>query len=187
MPPIVKGQSRGYGIMRVRGKVLKTHRIAWELANGPIPDGLSVCHSCDNPPCCNVEHLFLGTHADNMADMIAKKRDRPGDFNAAKTHCPQGHPYDEANTIVRRNSRECRACKKLSNAKSCAKLVELRIRVTGIRGLGKYNSAKTHCPQGHEYAGSNLQMGPDGRRSCRICSYAAGDRYRARLREATKN
>ncbi len=50
------------------------HRVAWVFANGAIPKGLHVLHRCDTPPCCNPEHLFLGTHADNMADMTAKKR-----------------------------------------------------------------------------------------------------------------
>lgn len=71
----------GYGqISRggAAGGLVQTHRAAWELANGPIPDGLFVCHRCDNPPCCNVEHLFLGTVADNAADMVAKGRSARG-------------------------------------------------------------------------------------------------------------
>ena len=60
----------GYG--QSNGKL--AHRTAWETAHGPIPDGIEVLHSCDNPPCHNPEHLFLGTQADNMADMDAKGR-----------------------------------------------------------------------------------------------------------------
>ncbi len=55
------------------------HRAAWEYTRGPVPAGLFVLHRCDNPPCCNPAHLFLGTQADNMADMQAKGRQAKGE------------------------------------------------------------------------------------------------------------
>jgi hypothetical protein len=64
----------GYGMLRINGAAVTAHRTSWTVFNGDIPDGMSVLHRCDNPCCCNPEHLFLGTHADNMADMTAKGR-----------------------------------------------------------------------------------------------------------------
>ena len=67
----------GYGTIWKGTSMALTHRALWEEVNGPIPEGLLVLHTCDNPPCCNPEHLFLGTQADNNADMVAKGRHRP--------------------------------------------------------------------------------------------------------------
>lgn len=64
----------GYGSIRVNKKLIKAHRFAYELAYGPIPDGMDVLHHCDNPPCCRPDHLFRGTAADNGRDMVAKGR-----------------------------------------------------------------------------------------------------------------
>jgi hypothetical protein len=64
----------GYGRIRDGSRLLLAHRAAWEVANGPIPEGMFVLHRCDNPPCCNLNHLFLGDHAANDADKRAKGR-----------------------------------------------------------------------------------------------------------------
>jgi hypothetical protein len=81
----------GYGKIGVAGRVEFAHRVAWTLTNGPIPAGLYVLHHCDNPPCCNPAHLWLGTYADNNADKAAKGR----------SHRPERRPvwvmYGDAN------------------------------------------------------------------------------------------
>lgn len=65
---------RGYGQFNLGGSVLKAHRISWEYFYGPVPNDMHVCHSCDNPKCVRPDHLFLGTHQDNMKDSFSKNR-----------------------------------------------------------------------------------------------------------------
>ena len=77
----------GYGHMRVGNNVrLYAHRVSWELHYGKIPDGMLVCHRCDNPPCVNPLHLFLGSHADNHADRNAKGRQARGERHGRRLH-----------------------------------------------------------------------------------------------------
>ena len=110
---------QGYGHIRVEGKVTFTHRLAWQLSFGAIPSNLFVCHSCDNPPCCNVAHLWLGTNLENQRDMHSKGRgNRSGKFNAVKTHCPQGHSYSGENLYISpRKGRVCITCMHTSGQK----------------------------------------------------------------------
>jgi hypothetical protein len=73
--------SGGYGHISIDKVRWLTHRLAYTLAKGEIPQGRLVCHTCDNPPCCNPDHLFLGSHGDNNRDKITKNRDAFGEKN----------------------------------------------------------------------------------------------------------
>ncbi len=93
---------KGYGQIRVAGKLLYAHILAWEFENGPVPPGHEVHHRCVNPPCVNEAHL--------EATPAEEHPDRPNVLNAAKTHCHRGHPFDSLNTGRYKGERVCREC-----------------------------------------------------------------------------
>jgi HNH endonuclease len=70
------GIRRGYGRLRHNGEDQYVHRLMWLTEKGEIRKGLHICHHCDNPPCCNVDHLFMGTSGDNQRDAYRKGRHR---------------------------------------------------------------------------------------------------------------
>jgi HNH endonuclease len=116
------------------------HRIVWMFANGPIPPGMMVLHHCDNTRCVHLPHLYLGTHQQNVDDMVERGRHR----NQKKTHCPQGHPLDGVRAS---GVRWCKTC----NRKP---VKELRDR--------------DRCGRGHLFDEENTIRHPDGRQ-CRAC------------------
>lgn len=81
---------RGYGSITIAGKAARAHRVAWQFDNGAIPVGMMICHRCDNPPCCNPAHLFLGTPQDNVLDMVAKGRHVRGPRDESATNWARG-------------------------------------------------------------------------------------------------
>lgn len=120
--------SGGYGRLKVRQRYKAAHRLAWELAKGPIPPGMMVCHRCDVPACINAVHLFLGTHADNAAD-----RERKG-----RTKSPTGHAIGEAcgnSRLTPQLVRDIRASR-LSNAAVARNLGVAKSTVSRVRSGG---------------------------------------------------
>lgn len=92
----------GYGKTHYKGNRWLTHRLAWTLAYGQIAAGLFVCHSCDNPSCCNPTHLWLGTCADNLYDMALKGRAATGQKNGSYKH-PDRLPHGSTHHMAKLN------------------------------------------------------------------------------------
>ena len=114
--PVTKNLNvSGYAIVYVNGEIIKAHRYALEQKLGrPIREGYEACHHCDVKNCDEPEHLFEGTHFQNMRDAARKgKLDHGntwGSINAAKTHCLRGHELSGDNVRTYRGSRICKAC-----------------------------------------------------------------------------
>ena len=101
---------RGYGAVGRGGSKFQTHRIAYELLVGAIPNGLELDHLCRTPPCLNPEHLEPVTRLENQRRAFLAV----GHHQSKKTHCLRGHPFNLFNTYFHGGSRQCRVCKNLS-------------------------------------------------------------------------
>ena len=103
-------KNTGYGQFKFNGKPVGAHRVSFMLFCGDIPPGMLVCHHCDVRRCVNPEHLYLGTHSDNLRDAFDRTR-------FAKTHCVHGHELAGENLRLSGGKRICRACaRRRSNA-----------------------------------------------------------------------
>ena len=94
-----RGANRqGYGKIKLAGRTMLAHRLAFEAFVSPIPEGMQVCHRCDRPGCVNPAHLFVGTSADNHADRDAKGRQARGDRQGLRRH-PERAPRGEEDKL----------------------------------------------------------------------------------------
>ena len=100
---------KGYGGVAIKNKTHRAHRVVYELLVGPIPVGLDLDHICRNRGCVRPDHLEPVTCKENLMRGLTHAA-----LNAAKTHCPHGHLYDEKNTILKKSgTRLCRECNKI--------------------------------------------------------------------------
>lgn len=159
-----------YGQIGVQGRAVRTHRIVAHLfLELDMDSDLCVLHRCDNPPCCNPEHLWLGTIADNNADKIAKGRanfPKPGDA------CRKGH--DLTAPGARSAGGRCAECLRIWGRNRRREMNPDTLPPTGEREV---------CAQGHPYTPENTYTYPDtGWRKCRTCQRAKDRAAAARKR-----
>ncbi|MGQ4353210.1 HNH endonuclease [Streptomyces drozdowiczii] len=163
----------GYGRYYSKGSVARAHRLIYEIAIGPIPEGAHldhICHGrdescpggngCQHRRCCNPTHL----EPVSLVNNVMRGRSQAA-LNARKDRCKRGHPFTPSNTrLTPDGRRRCMACSGLTG-----------------KGIGSAESAKTSCPQGHSYDAENTKVAlrPDGSFKCRICRTCARDRARA--------
>lgn len=150
----------GYGVFGQKKpfkKTHKAHRFSFELANGPIPEGLVLDHLCRNRACVRPDHLEPVTLGENLL----RGETGPG-INARKTHCTFGHEFSPENTFLRAGKRYCKMCTRARD--------RIRKPKKTTPSQAEINRAKTHCPSGHPYSGDNLSLSKCGRmRSCKAC------------------
>ncbi len=168
--------AHGYGSIwsAVTRRDEEAHRVSYELYRGPIPAGLHLDHMfrCGRQ-CINPWHLEAVTQAENN-----RRSDRMVRLQRAKTHCPKGHPYDEANTYWLKNPRrrDCRTCM-IQRARD-------RRRARRLAKGTVLNAEKTHCPKGHPYDESNTYV-LNGKRYCRRCTAEHQRAYQRRRHRRT--
>lgn len=144
----------GYGNFWMGKKCAKAHRASLVLIGASVPSNMEVDHLCNRRDCVNPTHLRIVTRAENHNRVVWP--------NSQKTHCANGHAFDEGNTLWRKDgkSRQCRTCTRN----------RMRLKRGSIMHGINWRSLVTHCIRGHPLSGDNLHIHPSsGKRVCKIC------------------
>ncbi len=163
-----KSNGYDYGLFWWNGKQGMAHVFAYEQVHGLLLPNVELDHLCRNRWCVNERHLQPVSHKDNLL----RSPDTQVSKNLQKTHCPQGHPYDEENTYKWRTSRICKLCQDAADKRHQAS-VQKHARAQNVR--------ITICPQGHEYTEDNTYW-LRGKKSCRTCNREKAARFRSRMK-----
>lgn len=155
-------KSNGYGSFRICGRPFYAHRIAYELAIGPIADGLTIDHLCRNRGCVNPAHLEPVTISENIRRAT---RDR--------TECKRGHLLSPENVLLEGTHRRCRAC---------MKIVQARHRTTTRPSPLDWSTNPTECGYGHPLNAQTIGSKKNGQRLCLICNRESKRRYKRKIR-----
>lgn len=189
--------THGYGCATAEGKNRGAHRVAWEIANGEIPEGRWVLHKCDNPPCCNPAHLYLGTPRDNVRDMLERKRNRPpsGDEHFWRRHPERiirGEQHGNAkitdDQVLEIRKRYAAGGITQANLAREYGLTHGTLSVI-ISGRGWSHlpvlgaPEKEYCWRGHEFTAETTRVRDRGK-ACKICAAEYQRKRRRRQREA---
>jgi hypothetical protein len=185
----------GYAEVSFRSRGIRVHRLMYVISKGPIPEGMDILHSCDNTICFNPSHLSAGTDSENIRQSVERGRHA----KIQNTHCPQGHSYAEHGRLnVGTGWRACRLCERIGQRIKAgwpADLARSEPRRQGRspianstwRRVPSPRVPKTHCLRGHELAGENLYMTPDGRRNCRTCHHASVRKWKPKPPQSFEN
>lgn len=164
----------GYGKFSTNNGWLLAHRVSFSIFNNVEFDNLLIDHMCRNRSCVNPDHLRAVTFKQNTTENSTSV----AAVNKIKTHCLRGHKYDEQNTVIRKNGRECRACSN-SNARRLGK--EKRKAAALIP-----KEVRTHCKNGHELLIVGMKL-VGGFLSCRQCYKNRAQRYREKKKLRSKS
>lgn len=167
--------SAGYGLMMWQGRVTRAHRIAYELHKGPIPIGLELDHLCRNRRCVNPAHLEAVTSLTNWERGRSISR-----LNVAKTHCKNGHPFDETNTGNLNGGRRCRLCH--AERERAANSIKIRERRNLPLDAVLRGKNRTHCINGHILTPDNTLRLPNGNSGCLTCRRKSQRKYEEKMK-----